>query len=228
MTRASLLFIALVLSSCKSVSPGGNGKDGGGAEDSSAKGGIGAGDASAQGGQGGDAASGIEPCKNLEISDFDCGYGVPTYRCVARGSGWVWDYTCPPLPDAGVEAVRDAPARNDVSVTDASEDEPVCWSPDVPLPAAGPCSTAIRACAKGWDECLFSAPSTTLAILAGACGMGCGEFYVGFVAGCAAEVRAGQGILPEPCLSIAILGQRWTCTPENGWVRVFVGSCTLP
>ena len=110
MTRASFLLIALslVLPSCQSISLGGSEDDGGvqpgdgsPAGGSGGSGGTSAMDAAPLGGQGGGGASGTESCKGLEIPDFDCGYGTPTYVCVKRGDGWAWDYTCPEQPKDG-------------------------------------------------------------------------------------------------------------------------------
>jgi hypothetical protein len=43
-----------------------------------------------------------EGCRGQEQPDADCAFGTPTYICVQRQGGWVWDATCPePARDAG-------------------------------------------------------------------------------------------------------------------------------
>jgi hypothetical protein len=42
------------------------------------------------------------PCLNIPVPDFDCGYGTPILSCVPRDGGWAWTATCPERPeDAG-------------------------------------------------------------------------------------------------------------------------------
>jgi hypothetical protein len=52
-------------------------------------------------------------CRGLAMPDADCGFGTPTYICVERHGGWVWDHTCPrPPQDAArpVDSVAMPPA----------------------------------------------------------------------------------------------------------------------
>lgn len=137
-------------------------------------------------------------------------------------------------PDRGnTDAARDSaegdaiPPR-DLAATE-NADGSTCWQPDYPLPAPVTCSSTVLACDAGKEDCLFTSAGRAMMRLVQECRMYCGEFRVGFVAGCAAEIRDVFPTNTElaTCLSNAILGQRWTCTPENGWVRVYVGSCTL-
>jgi hypothetical protein len=133
-------------------------------------------------------------------------------------------------PDLGV---LDARAGIGLAPVEGSTDDAGCWHPNYPLPAPVTCRGDKLACDPGWDNCLSTPASSTLARLAQECGFACGGFVVGFVGGCASEIRRTtdspnmSGSAVEACLFKAILGQRWTCMPEDGWVRVFVTSCTL-
>jgi len=74
----------------------------------------GIGGAGGSGGQGGavsrpDAGS----CRGLEIPDFDCPHGTPTYVCIATDGGWAWSFVCPDPP-------RDAGAASDCAAIAAS------------------------------------------------------------------------------------------------------------
>lgn len=198
MTRASFVLMALsslVLPSCNSVSLGGsnNESDAGGSSTStsgsSPTGGSGGNrgtdtpDASVLGGQGG-GTSGTEPCKGMDIPDFDCGYGTPTYICVARGSGWAWDYTCPERPqDAGT-------TKADVQ---RPADTASCPGPN---PAA-------RTCRISASECIPSSCSCG-SYGSWACTQDCGNLPLcdvdaGVVSGCdivkAAEALSAAGIV---------------------------------
>lgn len=124
-----------------------------------------------------------------------------------------------------------APAVDMATPAASADGSPSCSSTlNLPLPAPVACSAQTEACVAGSDACLFAALPQTLAAFAPSCGMNCGELGVAFVDGCAAEVRvtvSGKVDPPLACLSQAIVGRRWTCAPSNGWVRVFVASCTL-
>jgi hypothetical protein len=136
--------------------------------------------------------------------------------------------------NGNTDAALDAFASSDLAPAKGNTDANLgCGVPlDYPLPAPVTCSSTVLNCDTSWDNCLSTSAGQTIGRLAQQqCGMGCGSMMVGFVAGCAAEVRE---VLPNrpntdlaTCLSNAILGQRWACTPENGWVWVYLGSCTL-
>jgi len=165
--------------------------------------------------------------------------GSGSFQCRLRGMRFAFGIFAVSVLDLGCgsdSAPLKAPPPDAARAFDASgapadgsvDGTAGCWQPDFPLPAPVACSGTVRDCDTGLDSCLSTRAGRALTRLAQECGMYCGELEVAFVAGCAAEWR---DIIPsnnvEPCLPNAMLGQRWTCTPENGWVRVYIGSCTL-
>jgi hypothetical protein len=60
----------------------------------------------------------------------------------------------------------------------------------------------------------------------------CGEVEVGFDHDCLTTVVIGYlaGIVSADagdCVQSVLINTRCTCAPETGWVRVYLGSCTI-
>jgi hypothetical protein len=107
-----------------------------------------------------------------------------------------------------------------------------------PIATGGTCSTTVNPCQPPVDDCLSSALKMTLWPTFNACGFYCGDFAVGFSAGCVTSVTsllsppsAGtddpQWVAGVACLKNALFGARFDCVLADGWQRVYVGSCTL-
>jgi hypothetical protein len=94
--------------------------------------GGGAPDAAALAGQEGGDASGTKPCQGLEIPDFDCNPGTPTYICVKGENGWAWDFTCAPKSggEAGLPYPIDAPDERTCTVDGKTYAFWVTWTKD--------------------------------------------------------------------------------------------------
>ncbi len=164
-------------------------------------------------------------------SDAARGGDARTESDAARGSDAVAesDASSPDLGAAG------GPGASDGTV----DQTPSCWQPNLSLPSPVACSGTTQSCDTGSDACLRTSAANTLLKVAQGCGFACGDLLVGFVAGCAAWVNVLEGGVnadvtgaggvdaARACFSDAVLGQRWACTPDNGWVRIYVGSCTL-
>jgi hypothetical protein len=101
-------------------------------------------------------------------------------------------------------------------------------------PASGSCPEFAQTCGPaigGPGSCLFSPIQTALAELLHTCAS-CGEVEAGFDHGCLTTVVVGPlgGIVAADagdCVQSLALNTRWACAPDAGWVRVFLGSCTL-
>lgn len=78
-------------------------------------------------------STGNEGCRGQEQPDADCAFGTPTYICVQRQGGWVWDATCPePARDAGSSQADAVESRvlecEDLALKLRSEMSPVIGS----------------------------------------------------------------------------------------------------
>lgn len=100
------------------------------------------------------------------------------------------------------------------------------------------CSSTVHACSVDraqLDSCNFAPLSVTIANLAEDCGVYCGYISLGMRAGCVAAVNPLMlgAVQPqtregaEACMTQLLVGTRWDCAPDEGWVSVYLGSCTV-
>lgn len=100
------------------------------------------------------------------------------------------------------------------------------------------CSATVEACSTANsipDSCNFTPLSVTIANLAMDCGVYCGRMSVGMHSGCVAAVNPIQltPLAPQTqeeaaaCMKQRLIGTRWDCAPEEGWVSIYLGSCTV-
>lgn len=106
-----------------------------------------------------------------------------------------------------------------------------------PMPVLA-CSQTVEVCSSDGvvsGSCNFSALSATMMDVAMGCGVYCGFMSLGMRSGCVVGINQLQlGTLApqtpsgaEDCMKLRLLGTRWNCAPEDGWVSVYLGSCTV-
>jgi hypothetical protein len=144
------------------------------------------------------------------------------------------------LDAEGIE-VHDSPAEGGVPTDEdaiGADDAAMCGTP-LPvetIPGTGSCSTTITRCGTSPDSCLGAELRTVLSSRLAACGIYCGDLFVGFSGGCATSIRwivagAVNGIAETTaklCLEKTLFASRFDCAPGEGWQRLFLGSCTVP
>jgi len=101
------------------------------------------------------------------------------------------------------------------------------------------CSSTVETCLRSGspDSCLFSPLSVTFARVArDACCIDCGEMSVGMHSGCVVGLNLSELERRVPvqkieamkaCFAQRFLGTRWECAPEEGWISIYLGSCTV-
>lgn len=106
-------------------------------------------------------------------------------------------------------------------------------------PAAAPtCTAAVEKCSVYGaipDSCNFSPFSVTVARVAEKCGINCGFISLELQSTCVAAInfssigtmQAQAHVAAEACMNAKLVGTRWDCAPDAGWISVYIGSCTL-
>jgi hypothetical protein len=140
-------------------------------------------------------------------------------------------------PDAG--APNGSRGIMDTSGAASSETDALCpsepWTGVIP---AFSCTSDVEACSSEGGtpgSCNFNPLSVTMAKVAKGCGVYCGSLKVGLHTGCVVDLNPVLlGLLTpqtasgaEDCLELRLLGTRWACATEEGWVTAFLGSCTV-
>lgn len=107
----------------------------------------------------------------------------------------------------------------------------------IPEPTAQQCTGDVASCSESPpDDCLSTPWALTWHPIARDCGAYCGELAVGVSAGCVTAIQFNRLGTTSPttqeegeaCLSERLIGQHWDCQPGDGWVRFYIGSCTVP
>jgi len=101
--------------------------------------------------------------------------------------------------------------------------------PPDPLPEPVACSTNVLKCEPGSDSCMDGAWSRTIRSIAVDCGAYCGEFNIAVRSGCVSDMNhiiLTGAMGASDCILHRIIGSSWDCSPNEGWERVYVGSCT--
>lgn len=105
-----------------------------------------------------------------------------------------------------------------------------------PMPEVA-CATTVETCScRGAvsNSCNFSQFSVTLAEASHDCGIYCGQMSIGMRSGCVAALNPEHfGVSAwqtpgeaETCVRQRLTGTRWSCAPTEGWVSIYLGSCT--
>ena len=175
-----------------------------------------------------------------------CGSGAPsevcTLECAANaecaerlpGSSCSEDGTCTLSPPSATTA--DAATTAYALPAECVYAEGIQGQGAVPSTTAQ-CENVPLACDAMGDEadCLTTPLTRALEARIGDCGTYCGELEVAAADGCVTAVEGTVGTLAPvtseeglACVRAALLYTRWECVQTDGWMRFYLGSCTIP
>jgi hypothetical protein len=107
----------------------------------------------------------------------------------------------------------------------------------IPEPSGEQCTANAASCSEQpADDCLSTPWALTWRPIARECLAYCGELAVGVSSGCVTAIQFNRLGTTSPsteaegkaCLTQRLIGQNWDCQPRDGWVRFYIGSCTVP